>query len=185
MQATQWAEKAARHRHSNGLAHIVLASVHLLERRHGEALAACYKAVELRPNCPTANSYLANVLHYCGRSAEAVAKVKEAIRITPVFPAWYMSLLAAAYRESGELGQSIAAARHGIRLSPADLDPRLILCGDYILAGQPEQAGQEAKAILAIDPAFSTSRYLAGQPYSDHRTLQRLADNLRESGLPN
>jgi adenylate cyclase len=183
-QAARWAERAVRHRKSNGLAHIVLASIHLLKRRHDEALADCYKAVELRPNCPTANSYLANVLHYCGRPAEAIAKVKEAIRITPVYPPWYMSLLAAAYRESGQLAQSVTAARHGIRLSPADTEPRLILCSDYVLAGQSQQAREVAQEIVAIEPTFSTGRYLAGQPYKEERTLQRLADSLREAGLP-
>jgi tetratricopeptide (TPR) repeat protein len=155
-----------------------------LHRRHEEALADCYKAVELRPNCPTANSYLANVLHYCGRPTEAIAKLKEAIRITPVYPPWYMALLAAAYRESGQLAQSITAARHGIRLSPADLEPRLALCSAYVLAGQLQQARQAAQEIVAIDPTFSTGRYLADQPFKEDRTAQRLADSLREAGLP-
>jgi adenylate cyclase len=184
-QAARWAERAVERKGSNGLAHIVLASIHLLERRHDEALADCYKAVELRPNCPTANSYLANVLHYCGHAAEAITKLKEAIRITPVYPPWYMSLLAAAYRESGQLAQSIMAARHGIRLNPADLEPRLILCSDYVLAGRPQQAKEMVREIAAIDPAFSTERYLASQPYKEAQTLQRLADSLREAGLPN
>jgi adenylate cyclase len=183
-EAARWAERALKHTHSNGLAHIVLASIDLLKRRHDAALANCYKAVERRPNCPTANSYLANVLHYCGRPAEAVTKLKEAIRITPVYPAWYMSLLAAAYRESGQLGQSMAAARHGIRLNPEDLEPRLILCSDYVLAGQAEQGRRIAKEIVAIDPTFSTGRYVASQPYKDEHTSQRLADSLREAALP-
>jgi adenylate cyclase len=183
-EAARWAKIAIKHTNSNGLGHIVLASIHLLKRRHDEALVDCYKAVELRPNCPTANSYLANVLHYCGRSAEAVTKLKEAIRITPVYPPWYMSLLAAAYRESGQVAQSMTAARHGIRLNPGDLEPRLVLCSDYVLAGQLQQARQAAQEIVAIDPTFSTARYVADQPYQDDRTLQRLADSLREAGLP-
>jgi adenylate cyclase len=137
-----------------------------------------------RPYCPTANAYLANVLHYCGRSAEAVTQLKEAIRITPVYPPWYMALLAAAYRESGEVAQSIIAARHGIRLSPGDLEPRLILCSDYVLAGQAQEARQIAQEIVAIDPTFSTGRYVAGQPYKEDQTLQRLAHSLRAAGLP-
>jgi class 3 adenylate cyclase/TolB-like protein/cytochrome c-type biogenesis protein CcmH/NrfG len=183
-QAAGWAKRALEHRGSNGLAHIVLASIHLIERRHDEALADCYKAVALRPNCPTANSYLANVLHYCGRSGEAITKVKEAIRITPVYPPWYMSLLAAAYRESGQLAPSITAARHGIRLNPTDPEPRLILCSDYVLAGQAQQAREAAREIVALDPTFSTGRYLAGLPYQDDRILQRLADHFRAAGLP-
>jgi adenylate cyclase len=79
VKAEGWAQKAVSFRGNNGLAHIVLASAHLLNRRHDDALAECYRAVELRPNCPTANCYLANILHYCGRFEEAVARVEEAI----------------------------------------------------------------------------------------------------------
>jgi hypothetical protein len=78
----------------------------------------------------------------------------------------------------------MTAARHGIRLNPGDLEPRLVLCSDYVLAGQLHQARQAAQEIVAIDPTFSTARYVADQPYQDDRTLQRLADSLREAGLP-
>jgi adenylate cyclase len=183
-EAARWAERALKHRHSNGLAHIVLASIDLLQRRHDDALANCYKAVERRPNCPTANSYLANVLHYCGRPAEAITKLKEAIRITPVYPPWYMSLLAAAYRESGQLGPSMTAARHAIRLNDRDLEPRLILCSDQVLAGQSQQARQMAQEIVALDPTFSTASYVASQPYKEEESLKRLTESLRAAGLP-
>jgi len=183
-QAARWAERALKHTHSNGLAHIVLAAIDLLKRRHEEALANCYKAVELRPNCPTANSYLANVLHYCGRPAEAVTKLKEAIRITPVYPPWYMSLLAAAYRESGQVGESMIAAKHAIQLNQGDLEPRLILCSDHIFAGQSQQARGVAHEIVALEPTFSTARYVASQPYKEQQPLKRLAESLRAAGLP-
>ena len=183
-QAARWAKTALEHKSSNGLAHIVLASIHLLKRRHDEALADCYKAVKLRPNCPTANSYLANVLHYCGHSGEAITKLKEAIRITPVYPPWYMSLLAAAYRESGQVAQSITAARHGIRLNPTDLEPRLVLCSDYVLAGQVQQARQAAQEIVAIDPTFSTDRYVADQPCKEDRHLAAAGGQPSRGGAP-
>jgi adenylate cyclase len=183
-QATLWAEKAIMLRGSNGLAEIVLASVHLQNRHHDEALVSCYRAVELRPNCPTASSYLANILFYCGRPAEAIAKIHEAIRITPVFPPWYMTLLAAAYRDNGEVGKSISAAEHSLRLSPDEKDARLVLCSDYSLAGQVQQARNVAQHIVAIEPQFSLARYADSQPYKDGEALTRLIDSLRAAGLP-
>jgi adenylate cyclase len=178
-QATLLAEKAVKAKGSNGLAHIVLASVHLLNRRHNEALATCYKAVELRPNCPTANSYLANILYYCGRPAEAIAKIQEAIRIAPVFPPWYMTLLAAGYRDKGEIGKSISAAEYSLRLNPEDLDARLVLCSDYSLAGQHLQARKVAQEIVAIEPTFSLAKYAENQHYKDGQALTRLVHSLR------
>ena len=115
--------------------------------------------------------------------AEAIAKIKESIRLTPVYPPWIVTLLAAAYRESGDIGRSISAAKHSIRLSPVDLDARLILCSDYNIAGRREQAQRLVSDIVKIDPAFSIAKYAEYQPYKDKETLQRLCENLREAGL--
>lgn len=183
-QAALWAAKTVEFSTSNGLAHIVLAFDHLLNRRHDEALANCYKAVELRPNCPMANSSLANILHFCGRPKEAIVKIHEAIRIAPVYPPWYMTVLAAAYRDSGELERSMSAARRAIQLSPGDRDARLILCSDHGLAGRRQEAQTLAQEVVAIDPDFSVARYADSQPYKDTATLERLVDSLREAGLP-
>jgi predicted Zn-dependent protease len=184
VKAASWAEKAVEARGSNGLAQIVLASIHLLNRRHDEALAYCYKAVELRPNCPTANSYLANILCYCGRPREAIFKIHEAVRITPVYPSWYMTLLAAAHRDNGEIEKSVFAAEQAIRLSPRDLDARLILCSAHSLAGARQRAQQIANEIVALEPTFKLSRYADSQPYKNAGVLRRTIRSLHEAGLP-
>jgi len=182
--AAAWAEKAVGLDDNSGLAYVVLASAHLLNRCHDEALATCHEAVKLRTSCPAANSYLATVLHYCGRSAEAVTQLKEAIRIAPVYPSWFLTLLAVAYRECGELGRSISAAQEAIRRSPDDLDARVILCTDYSLSGRKERAKTLAREILAINPVFSTAAYVEKEPYKDIATVSRLTESLLAAGLP-
>jgi adenylate cyclase len=184
-QAVDWAEKATKFPEANGLAHIVLAGIHLMNRRHDEALATCYEALELRPNCPMAASTLGNVLHYCGHSTEAIAKVKEAMRIMLVYPPWFLTVLASSYREVGEIEQSISAAKHELELSPTDLDALIVLCSDYGAAGLEQDAEKTAREILEMDPTFSVTRYLEDQPYKDGLILSRLAENLRGAGLPN
>jgi class 3 adenylate cyclase/TolB-like protein len=183
-EAERWAAKAVSFRANNGLAHIVLAASHLLARRHDEALAECYRAAELRPNCPTAAGYLANILCYCGRPGEAVARMEQAIRLAPVHPPWFLGVLAAAYRDSGEPDKAIAAAERGIRMSPGDRDLRIVLCSVCSLAGQPERARSLAREIVAAEPAFSVRAYVEGQAYRDPATLARLGRSLREAGLP-
>lgn len=182
-QAVDWAEKAIEFPETNGLAHIVLAGIHLMNRRHDEALATCYEALELRPSCPMAVSTVANVLHYCGHSAEAIAKVKEAMRIMLVYPPWFLTVLASSYRDIGEIEQSISTAKHELELSPSDLDALIVLCGDYSAAGQCEEATKTAQEILRANPAFSIKKYLKDQPYKDAVVLNRLAKNLRAAGL--
>ena len=164
MQAVEWAEKAVGYEDTNGFAHIVLACIHLLNRRHDEALAACYRAVDLRPTCPLSNMHLANILHYCGHSAEAVPKAKAAMRIMNIYPSWFLSLLAAAYRDIGDVDQSIVTARQGLALNSKDIESHLILCSDFVSAGLHDQAKGAARDIIEIDPTFSLADYAGTQP---------------------
>jgi class 3 adenylate cyclase/TolB-like protein len=183
-EAALWARKAASLEGHNGLAHIVLATTHLLRQRHDAALEECRRAVKRRPNCPTAYGYLANVLHYCGHAEEAIATIERAMRISPVYPPWYLAVLAAAYRDAGAIGKSIAAAERGVALAPLDRDLRLILCADYSLVGEVARARALAEEVTAAEPQFSIGAYLDGQPYRDPATKSRIAGALRDAGLP-
>jgi adenylate cyclase len=182
-QATKWAERAASHPGANGLEHIVLASNHLFNGRHDDALAACQEAVARRPSCPSAHGYMANVLHFCGKASEAVSQIKEAIRVTPVYPPWLIPLLAAAYREAGTLDRSIAVAEHAVRMQPKDIHSLAVLCSDYVRTGRENDAQTVAGNIIDIDPDFSVDGYLASQPYRDPRAIERLAADLNSAGL--
>jgi DNA-binding SARP family transcriptional activator len=180
----EWAEKAAKFEGNNGLPFIVLASDHLLKRRHDDALETCAKAYAYRPNCPAANGYLANILHYCGEPGEAVVRAKQAIRVLPNSPHWFSNVLAAAYRENGDIESSISAAMESLKRNRDDIEARAILCSDQILAGSLDDAKRFAEEILTIDPDFSVANYASKQPFRDAATLDRLADCLRKAGLP-
>jgi hypothetical protein len=95
-----------------------------------------------------------------------------------------MTVLAAAYRDSGEIEKSIAAAERGLRMSPADRDLRIVLCSNCSLGGQLQRAKGLAHEIIAIEPAFSIRSYLEAQPYRDTDKLKCLSEALRSAGLP-
>ena len=107
-------------------------------------------------------------------------------RILPTSPPWFLSLLADAYREIGELDRSIATAETGIEKFPRNIDARLILCSDYGLAGKDDQARNTAQEIMDIQPAFSIAGYLENQQYrhKDETTERRFVESLRKAGLP-
>jgi class 3 adenylate cyclase/tetratricopeptide (TPR) repeat protein len=185
MQAIEWAEKAKNHARTNGFAHIVLACVNLMDRQYDEALDTCYQALKLRPNCPMANIHLANVLHYNGRSAEAVAYINNALKILPTSPPWFLLLLAAAYREIGNVAESIKTAQEVSIRFPDSLDAQLSLCCGYTLAGRREEAKNAVKEVVSLDPEFSVSNYIELRPYKykDQDTENRFIESLIDAGL--
>jgi hypothetical protein len=95
-----------------------------------------------------------------------------------------INVLAAAYRDCGEVELSIPAAKESVRLDPLKNDARLILCSDYEFAADHDQARLIADEIIAGDPAFHLSAYAKSQPYKSLAPLERVIEALREAGLP-
>ena len=182
--AGEWAAKAMTMEDADGQAHAVMAHVLLLRREHDKALEVAQQAVCIRPQCVNANGHLGNILYYYGKPAEAIEHMKRAIRNMPVYSPWFVDILAASYKEYGQLDNATAAAREALRLKPDDLDARLILIDAYRSAGREARAQEIAQELLAIDPTFSLAKWSATQPYREPATLDRIAGNLRAAGLP-
>ncbi len=182
--AGEWAAKAITMEDADGQAHAVMAHVHLLRREHDKALEVAQQAVFIRPQCVHANGHLGNILYYYGKPVEAAERVKRAIRNTPVYSPWLVDILAASYKEAGQLDNATAAAREALRLKPDDVDARFVLIGAYQAAGRHERAREIAEQVLAVNPDFSLAAWSARQPYREPATLTRIVESLRTAGLP-
>ena len=183
-QAASWAKKAMEYKDNNGIGHAVFGHLQLLEGKYDEALAICTKGIELRSSCPLAHGLLGLVLNYSGDARAAIKRVREALQLERVYPAWMINVLATAYRDCGEVELSIPAAKEAMRLDPQNNDARLILCSDYNLAADPDRARHVAEEIITSNPAFRLSTYAKSQPYKNQAPLERVLEALREAGLP-
>lgn len=182
--AGEWAERAAAMEDSDGQAQTVLGNVRLLERRHDEALRIAHEAVERRPGCTNANGFLGNVLLYCGDPQAAAERVRRAIRFSPVYPPWFVEILAAAYRDGGQGELAAAAARELLRLVPGSLEGRVILAGALAQAGDLEEARRVATEILERSPQFGCHAYVDKLPYREDAARERIVADLLRAGLP-
>lgn len=182
--AGEWAERGVAKADADGQAHTVLGNVRLLQRRFDEALAIARQAAVIRPNCTNANSFLANVLLHCGEPEAALTHVKHAIRYSPVYPPWFIEVLAAAYRESGQVDFAVTAAQEGLRIAPQAINCGLILASALARGGWSSDARRIGGEIAALAPDFSLSRHAAQEPYRDQAVLDRIVGELRSAGLP-
>ena len=124
------------------------------------------------------------VLNYNGDARAAIRSIREALQLQRVYPPWLINFLATAYRDCGEIKLSITAAEESLRLNPQKNDAELILCADYKLAADHDQARTTAEQIIASNPSFSLANYARSQPYKDPAQLDRVIVALREAGLP-
>jgi adenylate cyclase len=183
-QAEEWAIKAIEYEDNNGLGHAVLGHLQLLHGDYEEAIKTSSKSVELRSSCPLAHGLLGVVLNYSGDARAAVRSIREALHLQRVYPPWLINFLATAYRDCGEVELSITAAEESLRLNPQRNDAELILCADYNLAADHNQARSTAEQIITSNPSFSLASYAKRQPYKDQKQLNRIIGALREAGLP-
>lgn len=182
--AGEWAERAVAMADADGQAHTVLGNVRLLQRRFDEALEIARQAAVIRPNCTNANGFLANVLVHCGEPEAGLTHVKHAIRFSPVCPPWFLEILAASYRESGNVDFAVAAAQEGLRIAPQAINCRLVLASALVRGGWLSDAQRVAREVASIAPDFSLARNAGREPYRDQAVLDRVMGELRSAGLP-
>ena len=183
-QTATWAARAAAMDDADGQAHIMLAHAKLLYGEYDEALRIAEEAVAIRPLCANTNALSGNILLYCGQPEAAIRRVKNAIRAAPVYASWWIEILAAAYRDSGQTGLAISASKEASRLTPEGTSGLTILTSVLSATGNSDLAQQCAEKILLLNPGFSLAAYARQQPYRDRSTLDAILASLRNAGLP-
>ncbi len=181
--ATELSREALELGDTTGFAHLILGHVHLLARRHDDALAEADRAVQARPSCNGVYALKANFLNYAGGARDAIELALRAIRLTPVYPPLYPAILAASYQACGRYDEAVRAAQVVVERQPDNVDARLILAGANAALGRHDAARAAAQDVLRIEPAFSLAAFAQGQPYKESGQLQEVVRSLRSAGL--
>lgn len=166
-----------------GLPHLILAQIHLLEQDHEQALVEVEKAVLSRPSCDGSFAVKAQISNFLGKPDEAIDLVKHAIRLSPVYPSFFVAILASAYFNSSRFEEAALAAREVLGRDRDNLDALLVLTAASEALGHPDEAGAAAKEVLKVKPGFSLDDFTASQPYKDRQTIDHWVKLLKKAGL--
>jgi tetratricopeptide (TPR) repeat protein len=123
-------------------------------------------------------------LHYCGEYERAIHHTKLAIRTQPLHPPFYLHMLAGAYRAGRDFKAALLASKQALELNSGDVASQVILASAYVGLGMPDMARETAVDIQRIEPSFSVTRFMEGQPYRDAGAVTQYASELRSAGLP-
>jgi TolB-like protein/Tfp pilus assembly protein PilF len=148
------------------------------------ALAHAEKALFSAHNLANTHAAAAIILLACGKPAEAIKQVKKAIRLCPIYPAWFLWQLGASHWALGQSDEAIATARSGIESDPDLSYSYVLLAMVYAETDRAPEARNAAAEVLRIDPDFSASTWAKGMPFSDPELEARQLSALRKSGLP-
>ncbi len=166
----------------------LLAELHLDRAEYATAIALYEKAVALSPN------HADNLAWYgwrlsvgaVGRAAEGLPLVKKAMRLSPIYPNWYLGGLGTAHFHLGQYDEAIAAWEERRKRIPEAWLPYVYLAYGYAAAGRTEEAKSSVQALLERNPKITT-RWFArvwSMDFPDKAAEQRAVDWLRKAGLP-
>jgi adenylate cyclase len=162
-------------------AHRILGAIYLYRDRNFErAEHHITKAVTLNPNDASTAAKAAELFSYTGRSQEAVASVKRAMKLNPRHPDWYWQELGLALYVGGQYTEAIDAFNRIANLVEFDY---AYLAACRVALGEVEHAKSHVADLLRMRPRASIRYYEKAQPYKNDADLKRFLDTLREAGL--
>jgi adenylate cyclase len=164
--------------------HALLGAIYLMKKSYDEAIVHGMRAIELEPNAADASATLAMTLNWCARPAEAAEYVKHAMRLSPIHSAWYLAVLAHAYRLMLRYDEAIDVYKQAIGLAPNQIAAHLGLTICYAQAGQLELARIQGREILRISPKFDMATYAKSLTYKDQEDSRRSLEALAKAFAP-
>ena len=165
-------------------AHALLGYYHLLAQAHDQAIAAGERSVALNPNHADNAANLACSYAVSGRPAEAIALMQRAIRLSPIYPTWYLNILGFGHYQSGQYDEAEKVLKLALQREPAYADCRLILAAVHHARGRVDEARREAQEVMRQNPNFQLRDFEARLVIvKDREMLARFLDILRQLGL--
>ncbi len=164
-------------------AHALLGYHGLLQGRHDEAIAEGERAVALHPNHADNTANLACSYVKAGRPAEAAARMRNAMRLSPVYPAWYLNVLGFAHYLLDEHDAAEEALGLALKREPAYVDCLLILAASRHARGRPDDARAAIAELRRHHPAFRLESFERQMSvFKDRERKERFFAVLRELG---
>jgi adenylate cyclase len=155
-------------------------------QRPHEGLELLENALQLNENSAFAWALSALTLSYQARPDEALERLRNAARLSPFDPLNFYFWIVAGIAEfvAGRYGEAIAWLRKSHRANPRFIACLRMLAASLALSGDEASARSLAHELLAIEPSFRISKFLAWYPLVRADDLTRLGIGLRAAGLP-
>ena len=127
---------------------------------------------------------LGSTLIYAGQVDEAVAHLKQAIRLNP-FPAYYYYFhLGRCYMIRGQYEDALAECKKALQRAPDAVGNHIAIAVAYALLDREEEARASAVKALELEPNLSVSRMHQNSMYRDQNHRKLFYDGMRKAGFP-
>jgi TolB-like protein/Tfp pilus assembly protein PilF len=173
----------------HALAHYCLGVVLIHTNRVARGIGECERALQLNRNLAVAHGHIGFAKYQLGRSEETEAHIRHALRLSPRDPSVHIWCMFAGTAKLylGQDEEAIDWLRRSIEGNRNNPMSYFLLAAALANLGQIDEARSEARAGLAINPAFSISRILATASPDNPVAVAawaRFIASLRRVGVP-
>jgi tetratricopeptide (TPR) repeat protein len=169
---------------TNPLMLALLAFTHLSMRSYDQAFELSERALTLGHSNSLVAATAANVALFCNRPRDSVVLLNKAMRLCPIYPAWYVGDLAWAHMLLDRLEDAIAIAQKAIKIDPDYIYTYCVTAIAHAELGHEAEAGTSAENIVRIEPKYTIRTFAESQPFRDTEVMDRHVRGLRKAGLP-
>ena len=178
------AQKAIAMDDASAGGHVQLGFLLMYKGKHEQAIIEGKRALALAPHSNDILALSAVILNYSGRPEEALPLILRAMRISPFYPPFYLSILSQAYFMTGQYEEALVAGKKNLERNPNYLYSNVRLVVIYSLLGRDEEARAQAAVLLKQKPKFSVQGWPKFVHYKNKVDLDRELNALRKAGLP-
>ena len=152
-------------------------------RRYDDAIRAAEASIAHNPNDAEGYNALGVILHYVGRSAEALPCFERAMALDPLCPGMWLHFQGQAYYQLRRYDDAEAVLKRRIFRTPETDASRVLLAATYGQMGRLDEAREQWREALSVNPNYSLEHRRKVLPYKNPVDFEAVVDGLRRAGL--
>ncbi|MEM9500162.1 MAG: winged helix-turn-helix domain-containing protein [Pseudomonadota bacterium] len=157
-----------------------------LLRRFDQAEDSYDAALEIDPNDATGRALRGMLFAFQDRGEEGVRDTERALNIAPLDPHrfFYLALSAGANLTAGNYDRALDLTRASLRQNRTHTSTLRMLVALNKLTGKDADAHAAVTELMRLQPDLRVSQWLASSPSAEFSVGRRVADALRDAGVP-
>jgi adenylate cyclase len=153
--------------------HSLLAQIYLWKKEHDRAIAQAERSVALAPNDADGYETLAEVLAWAGRGEDSLRFIRQAMRLNPHYPFFYLWTLGHASYMTRRTDDAVDAFQKLVQQNPNFLPAHAYLAALFAEMGRDTEARAAWRQALQLSPGTTMADLRQRLPYRRPADLDR------------